>query len=78
MAINDPIGDLVYNGVAADLTRRNEAYGLQGDASWAWMVNLTHVYAADPCLDVGELGVAPHGHGWPITANLLEWRWTCH
>ncbi|ATH78226.1 nickel ABC transporter substrate-binding protein [Vreelandella venusta] len=53
-------------------------YGLQGDASWAWMVNLTHVYAADPCLDVGELGVAPHGHGWPITANLLEWRWTCH
>lgn len=34
-------------------------YGLQGDASWAWMVNLTHVYAADPCLNVGELGVAP-------------------
>ncbi|KHK49561.1 TonB-dependent receptor [Ralstonia sp. A12] len=30
----DPIGDLVYNGVAADLTRRNEAYGLQGDASY--------------------------------------------
>ena len=29
------------------------------------------------CLDVGELGVAPHGHGWPITANLVEWRWTC-
>jgi len=30
----DPVGDLVYNGVAADLTRRNEAYGLQGDASY--------------------------------------------
>lgn len=30
----DPIGDLVYNGVAADITRRNEAYGLQGDASY--------------------------------------------
>ncbi|MGM3275518.1 TonB-dependent receptor [Ralstonia sp. 24A2] len=30
----DPIGDLVYNGVAADLTRRNQAYGLQGDASY--------------------------------------------
>lgn len=30
----DPIGDLVYNGVAADITRRNEAYGVQGDASY--------------------------------------------
>ncbi|MCT7326759.1 TonB-dependent receptor [Ralstonia mojiangensis] len=30
----DPIGDLVYNGVAADIMRRNEAYGLQGDASY--------------------------------------------
>ena len=30
----DPVGDLVYNGVAADITRRNEAYGLQGDASY--------------------------------------------
>ncbi len=30
----DPVGDLVYNGVAADITRRNEAYGLQGDAGY--------------------------------------------
>jgi len=30
----DPIGDLVYNGVAADITRRNEAHGVQGDASY--------------------------------------------
>ncbi|RUR55314.1 ABC transporter substrate-binding protein [Vreelandella populi] len=52
-------------------------YGVRGDASWAWMVNLAHVYAVDTCLDVGDLGVAPHGHGWPVTANLLEWRWTC-
>ncbi|MAP34200.1 MAG: nickel ABC transporter substrate-binding protein [Halomonas sp.] len=52
-------------------------YGVQGDTSWAWMVNLAHVYATNRCLDLGELGVAPHGHGWPVTANLLEWRWTC-
>lgn len=52
-------------------------YGVRGDSSWAWLVNLEHVYFADTCLDVGELGVAPHGHGWPVTANLLEWRWTC-
>jgi len=30
----DPIGDLVYKGVASDITRSNEAYGLQGDASY--------------------------------------------
>lgn len=30
----DPVGDLVYNGVAADISRRNEAYGVQGDASY--------------------------------------------
>ncbi|KFX76916.1 TonB-dependent receptor [Ralstonia solanacearum] len=30
----DPVGDLVYNGVASDVSRRNEAYGLQGDASY--------------------------------------------
>lgn len=52
-------------------------YGVRGDNSWAWLVNLEHVYFTDTCLDVGELGVAPHGHGWPITANLAEWRWTC-
>ncbi|UTA80893.1 ABC transporter substrate-binding protein [Halomonas sp. XH26] len=55
----------------------NTGYGFRGDTSWAWMVNLAHVYAANTCLDLGELGIAPHGHGWPITANLLEWRWTC-
>ncbi|HDZ47198.1 hypothetical protein LCGC14_0028110 [marine sediment metagenome] len=52
-------------------------YGLRGDSSWAWLVNLEHVYFANTCLDIGELGVAPHGHGWPITTNLLDWRWTC-
>jgi len=30
----DPVGDLVFNGVAADITRRNTASGLQGDLSW--------------------------------------------
>lgn len=30
----DPIGDLAYNGVAADITRRNEAYGVQADSSY--------------------------------------------
>jgi len=30
----DPVGDLVYNGVAANISRNNEAYGVQADASY--------------------------------------------
>ena len=30
----DPIGDLVFNGIAADITRRNSASGVQADASY--------------------------------------------
>ena len=30
----DPVGDLAFNGIAADITRRNVASGLQGDMSW--------------------------------------------
>jgi len=49
----------------------------QGDATWAWLVNLTHTYFVDNCLDVGKSQVEPHGHGWPITANIASWKWTC-
>lgn len=48
-----------------------------GDAAWAWLVNLDHVYFVSECLDTGKQRVQPHGHGWPITANIVEWRWTC-
>ena len=40
----DPIGDLVFNGVAADITRRNIASGLQLDSSYR--LNDTHTLRA--------------------------------
>jgi len=49
----------------------------KGDAAWAWLVNLDHTYFIDQCLDVGQSQVEPHGHGWPITTNIADWRWTC-
>ncbi|WP_244639986.1 ABC transporter substrate-binding protein [Aureimonas glaciei] len=52
-------------------------YGEKGDAAWAWLVNLDHVYFANRCLDVGKTQIEPHGHGWPITAAIQDWRWTC-
>lgn len=48
-----------------------------GDAAWAWMVNLDHTYFVSDCLDIGEPQIEPHGHGWPITANIASWTSTC-
>lgn len=50
--------------------------GPRGDSPWAWMVNLDHVYFIRDGLDVGQSRIEPHGHGWPITANITEWKWT--
>jgi peptide/nickel transport system substrate-binding protein len=49
----------------------------KGDAAWAWLVNLDHTYFVSQCLDIGKPQVEPHGHGWPITANIANWKWTC-
>jgi outer membrane receptor protein involved in Fe transport len=40
----DPVGDLVFNGIAADVLRKNEAAGVQGDLSWR--VGATHTLRA--------------------------------
>lgn len=52
-------------------------FAVAGDAAWAWMVNLDHTYFIDNCLDVGKSQMEPHGHGWPITANVPQWKWIC-
>jgi len=53
-------------------------YDERGDAVWAWLVNVDHVYFVNKCLDVGHPQIEPHGHGWPITAGIQAWKWTCH
>ncbi len=50
---------------------------IQADQPWTWLVNLDHIYAASSCLDLGTPVPEPHGHGWPLTANITEWTWTC-
>ncbi|GHA23842.1 solute-binding protein [Devosia pacifica] len=52
-------------------------FGAKGDAGWAWLVNLDHVYFVNECLDLGPLQTEPHGHGWPVTAMIEQWQWTC-
>lgn len=46
-----------------------------GDAPWAWLVNLGHLYLVDENLDIGRQKIQPHGHGWPITDTIAEWKW---
>lgn len=48
---------------------------MQGDAPWAWLVNIDHLYLVDEKLDIGRQRIQPHGHGWPVTDNIAEWRW---
>ncbi len=48
----------------------------RGDAPWAWLVNLDHCYFIRNGLDTGKQRIEPHGHGWPITANIVDWRWS--
>ncbi|MNI29914.1 Oligopeptide-binding protein AppA precursor [compost metagenome] len=47
----------------------------KGDAPWAWLVNIDHLYLVADKLDIGKQRIHPHGHGWPITDNIAEWGW---
>lgn len=51
-------------------------FSAKGDAPWAWLVNLKHVYLVRDGLDIGEQKIQPHKHGWPITDFVEQWRWT--
>ncbi len=50
-------------------------FSAQGDAPWAWLVNIDHLYLVNERLDIGEQRIQPHGHGWPITDNIESWSW---
>lgn len=47
----------------------------KGDAPWAWLVNIDHLYLVKAGLDIGEQRIHVHGHGWPATDNIADWKW---
>lgn len=49
--------------------------GEQGDIPAIWLVTIDHTYFVRDGLDLGDQLVHPHGHGWPLVANLNEWSW---
>lgn len=50
-------------------------FSAKGDAPWAWLVNLNHLYLVRDNLNIGKQKIHPHGHGWPLTDNIEEWHW---
>ena len=50
--------------------------GIQGDAAWAWLMNVQHIYLLNNCVEIGKS--APEIHGsWSVLNNIDEWTWTC-
>lgn len=47
----------------------------KGDIPWVWLVNRSHLYLVNDKLDIGKQQIQPHGHGWPITSNIEQWKW---
>lgn len=48
----------------------------KGDAPWAWLVNIDHLYLVKDNLDIGQQRIHVHGHGWPATDNIVDWKWS--
>ncbi|MEK5038325.1 ABC transporter substrate-binding protein [Sporosarcina sp. FSL K6-3457] len=48
----------------------------KGDAAWTWLVNIDHLYLVKDGLDIGEQRIHVHGHGWPATDNIVDWKWS--
>ncbi|MCR1899392.1 ABC transporter substrate-binding protein [Irregularibacter muris] len=47
----------------------------QGESPWVWLVNVDHLYYVKEGLDMGTQKIHPHGHAWPLLANLKDWTW---
>ncbi|WP_233505450.1 ABC transporter substrate-binding protein [Sporosarcina sp. BI001-red] len=49
-------------------------FSVEGDAPWAWLVNVKHLYVVREDLEIGKQKIQPHGHGWPMTDFIQNWR----
>lgn len=44
-------------------------------STWAWLVNVNHLFLVRDGLTVAEQKLHPHGHGWSIVNNVDAWSW---
>lgn len=47
----------------------------QGQATWAWLANVDHLYWRRSSLVVAAQKLQPHGHGWSVLNNVDRWSW---
>ncbi|HHX62720.1 MAG TPA: ABC transporter substrate-binding protein [Epulopiscium sp.] len=47
----------------------------EGESPWVWLVNVDHLYYVKEGLNIGAQKIHPHGHAWPLVANLKDWKW---
>ncbi len=66
----DPIGDLVYDGIAADILRRNVATSLQADLSWRLAAD--HTVRAGLFAQRERFTVANSASVFPADANGMQ------
>lgn len=52
-----------------------EGVAPQGEATWAWIANVDHLYFKRKGLDVAHQKPHPHGHGWSLLNNVDRWGW---
>lgn len=52
-----------------------EGVAPRGDATWAWLANVDHLYFKREGLDAPQGKAQPHGHGWSLLNNVGSWSW---
>jgi len=50
---------------------------ISADLPYVWLVNVSHPFLVDSCLNIGEQMVQPHAHGWTLVNNIEDWHWGC-
>jgi peptide/nickel transport system substrate-binding protein len=48
---------------------------MKGDSAYIFLINKDHLYWAREGLDTGDQKIHAHGDGWPLVANLKDWKW---
>lgn len=52
-----------------------QGYAPLGGTSWAWLVNIQHLYFKRDGLVIAEQKLHPHGQGWSLLNNVDLWYW---
>ena len=63
----DPVGDLIYNGVASSIYHKDEVYGTQFDASYR--LNDSHTLRTGLFAQTDRMGIANSSQVFPADAN---------